>query len=116
MNYKKYTADSEIKLKPADEKFIENHLLRDIAEIEVDLKKNGFDHVTFTNPTSGAKAKANPVLAAVTRCVLEMNANQFNSGVLNYYGFKPTNAIQKFDRARMIVRRLDSNFYYDILD
>lgn len=116
MDYKKWTKDPNYPMTEADHKFIKLHILENCEEMNEDMEKKGFEQVTCTNYMSGIKVKTNPLLATLTQMVLELSINNFNGASMKYWGVKQTNVIQKFDRARGIIRKLDLDFYMQIID
>lgn len=116
MDYRKWMKDPNYPITEADHKFIKLHILDKCEEMNEEMKEKGAEQVTCTNYISGIKKKTNPLLATLTQMILELSFNNFNNASMKYWGVKQTNVTQKFDRARSIIRKLDGNFYMDIID
>jgi hypothetical protein len=101
------------KLTPADNKFIEKFLNFN-KQIDFDATK------TFTrrNRFSGETFEVDPVCAAAIDFVFAVESSFGNEARLKQISPALTagNAIQSFDRARMIVMKLNSSAYMGILD
>lgn len=98
MNYKQFMPG---KVTAADYKFVEAHVLEHMSEGDKRI----------TNPWSGDSATVNPLIAALYLMIEELQ-----NGMLEKYGLKPTNWVSKFDRARMLILKLDSKIYMDFVD
>jgi len=105
IDYKQFVPKS-VKLTDADHKFINNH----IAEHIVSSPSMVF------NPWSGHKIDTTPLISTLVDCVQSLQGKDFSQVILDYYGISEGAKIQAFDRARMIVLKLDSALYMDILD
>ena len=110
-----YIPDSvATKITDADRKFIHAHLSSTLIEQE-NLQLNGIAP-TVRNPFTGVTMETTPLIAALVRMVMELSYNEFGSNTLAYFGLTRGNAVQKFDRARYLTQKLDSNVYMQMLD
>ena len=99
------------KLTPADEKFIAKFL----GEINFDAT---ITHKR-SNRFSGETVEVDPICAAAIDFVLKVEvAMQRGESALQRINanLKMSNAVSNFDRARMLVMKLDSNAYMTLLD
>jgi hypothetical protein len=99
---------SKQKLTAADEKFIEQYIKPKLTE------DDGTSHVT--NPFSGESIQTTPLIATIIGMVQDLAYNDFHPWMISKWGLTKGNAVQKFDRARHIVLKLDSHVYMQILD
>ena len=95
-----------MKLTDADKKFITEHIDPLVHE---ELHE-------ATNPFTGARIETTPQIAALVKMIQDFSFNDFHPRVLKKWGCKSTNYVSKFDRARMIVLKLDRNVYNNIID
>lgn len=101
------------KLTPADEKFIAKFLNAD-GKLDFDAET-----ITRSNPFTGDSAIVDPICAAAIDFVFKVErAMRYGAGALMQINpeLKPSNAVMNFDRARMLVLKLDSFAYNTILD
>jgi len=95
-----------MKLTAADQKFINTHITPNINEWVKGV----------SNPFSGETFPASPLIATLVQMVQDLSYTEFSTTSLNKWGCTKGNAVQKFDRARYIVLKLDSKLYMSILD
>jgi hypothetical protein len=99
------------KLTPAQEKFIEKFLGKDLSETETTVISNRF---------SGNPSVVNLKFAAAYNFVMQMESamSRRSEAALQkiHPDLKLSNAIQNFDRARMLALSLDSEAYMNLLD
>ena len=103
------------KLSAADEKFIAKFLNRD-GKLDFST-----DVIIRKNPISGEKAEIDPICAAcydfVYRLYEAMNMRKNEEEVRKVHpDLKMSNAVQNYDRARYIFRKLDGEGYMKLLD
>ena len=99
------------KLSPADEKFI--------AKFFPNLNFDANKTFTRSNPFSGETVEVDPICAAAIDFVFKLqNAMQRNEAAVKavHPELKMSNAVMNFDRARMLVLKLNSKAYMTILD
>jgi hypothetical protein len=102
---------AKAKLTPADEKFIAKFL----GEIDFDATKTH----TRSNRFSGETVEVDPICAAAIDFVYKVErAMQLGDSALQRINpnLKMSNAVSNFDRARMLVMKMDSNAYMTLLD
>ena len=102
---------AKTKLTPADEKFIAKFL----GEIDFDANKTHFR----SNRFSGEKVEVDPICAAAIDFVYKVeDAMQKNDAALQRINpnLKMSNAVSNFDRARMLVLKMNSEAYMMLLD
>ncbi len=101
------------KLTPADNKFIEKFLNFN-KQIDFDATKKHFR----SNRFSGETVEVDPVSAACIDFVLAVESAFGNEARLKRISPALTNgnAVQSFDRARMIVMKMNSAAYMALLD
>jgi len=110
-----YIPDSAAKkVTDADRKFIHAHLSS--ALIEQENVQLALGEVSVTNPFTGTKVVATPLVTSLVKMVQELSYNEFGEHTLKHYNLTRGNAVQKFDRARMLALKIDSNTYMQILD
>ena len=102
------------KLKPADKKFMQSFF----KFTERDFNA---EPIRRANSFTGQSFEVDPICAKCIDFVFLMenliNTQNLNAIQLNYPSIKSIGgAIQKFDRARMIVLKMDSETYMGILD
>ena len=102
------------KITDADRKFIHAHLSGTLIEHE-NLRLNGIP-ITVCNLFTGAVIETTPLIAALVRMVTDISYSEFGPNTLTRYGLTPGNALKKFDRARYLTQKLDSNVYMQMLD
>jgi hypothetical protein len=99
------------KLTEADKKFITKFFG------EVDF---GITDIKRKNRFSGVEISVDPVFAKCFDFVLALEQAMMNRSEAQMQKIHPslkmTNAVQNFDRARMIALKMDSNAYYELLD
>ena len=95
-----------MKLTEADKKFITQHI-----DPHVNERVN-----TVFNPFNGEQIETTPQITTLVKMIQDLSFNNFHPGALKKWGCKSTNAVSKFDRARMIVMKLDRNVYYKVID
>jgi len=105
MKYKKFIVGNA-DLTAADFKFIEEH-------IEAAIPDN---NIQVVNPFTNEERTASPLTGTLINMVQDLAYNDFKGAVLDKWKVKSTNVVQKFDRARNIMRKLDMNLYYALLD
>jgi hypothetical protein len=100
---------AKTKLTPADEKFIAKF-----------FGKINFDKATITrsNRFTGEDFDVDPICAAAIDFVFKIEGIIGNDRLLKqiHPELKASNAVSNFDRARMLVLKLNSNAYMGILD
>jgi len=98
------------KLTPADEKFIKEFLTPEILPFDAKLIRNN----RFTDET----VSVSPTVAAAFDFAMKLEPILQDKDALKKVHEKltPRNSISKFDRARYIVMKLDSNAYMTLLD
>jgi len=101
------------KLTPADNKFIAKFLNFD-NKIDFDAKKTYIRCNRFT----GEEFEVDPVCAAAIDFVFAVESSFNSESMLKQISPALTvgNAVQSFDRARMIVLKMNSSAYMGILD
>ena len=102
---------AKAKLTPADNKFIAKFL----GEIDFDANKTHFRSNRFT----GEEVEVDPICAAAIDFVFKVESTmRKNDTALQKINvnLKMSNAISNFDRARMLVMKLNSKAYMTILD
>ena len=104
MKYKKFIVDAD--LTAADLKFIEEHIEAAIPDNDIQVM----------NPFTYDEHTANPLTGTLINMVQDLAYNDFKGAVLDKWKVKSTNVVQKFDRARNIMRKLDMNLYFALLD
>ena len=103
------------KLTPADKKFITKFF----GEVNFDATD-----ITRRNRFTGVEISVDPVFAKCFDFILALEQLMYiqNRVVMAdkmkqlHPELKPTNAVQNFDRARMIALKMDSNAYMELLD
>ena len=95
-----------MKLTDADKKFIAEHI-----DPHVNEKIN-----TVSNPFTGESMETTPQITTLVEMIQNLSFNDFHPNALKKWRCTPTNCVSKFDRARMIVLKLDKNVYYKIID
>lgn len=105
MDYKNYIP-KDVKLTDADHKFIETHIKAHMPTLEVRI----------SNPFSGVMIMTNPLIGTLVHMVQALSMSDFSKRQLSIWNLTEGNATMKFDRARSIVLKLDSNIYMQILD
>jgi hypothetical protein len=101
------------KLSPADEKFIAKFLNAD-GKLNFDAAK-----IFRENRFTGEKFEVDPICAKAIDFVFAVErAMQFGDAALKrvHPDLKMSNAVMNFDRARMLVCKLDTKVYMGILD
>lgn len=103
---------AKTKLTPADEKFIAK-FLNSNKELDFDAKT-----IIRRNRFTGATFEVDPITAACIDFVFKIEPILYDAAALRlvHPDLKPTNSISNFDRARMIVAKLDNTAYMGILD
>jgi hypothetical protein len=97
---------SKSKLTVADEKFIDQHITSHVSD----------DNTVVGNPFTGEEIGTTPLIATIVWMVQDLAYEDFQPWVLEKWGLTRGNAYQKFDRAKNIVLKLDSDVYMKILD
>ena len=99
------------KLTEADNKFIRDFL--NVTDDDFDART-----VTCRNRFSGEPCETSPIVAKMVKFVFDVEFAFENAPLLKQISKNLTvgNAIQKFDRARMLVLKMDSNAYMCLLD
>ena len=107
MKYLNYLSGSVIKkLTDADHKFITTIIADKIPD----------DNVTISNPWSGDSKEVDPLLGTLVNMIYDLSDNGLNDASCSRWGISPSGAVPKFDRARMLVLKIDKDVYYDFLD
>lgn len=101
------------KVTPADKKFVEQHLSKVIENLE---KSEANWKSEVRNPFSGESIEANPLEKSIVLFVQELSYNEFSPAVLAKYGISQGSAVQKFDRARYLLLKINQSMYSAILD
>ncbi len=103
---------AKTKLTPADEKFIAKFLNFD-NKIDFNV-----ENIVRSNRFTGETFDVDPVSAAAIDFVFRVERAFHNEAALKRISPALTvgNAVQSFDRARMIVLKMDSRIYMGILD
>jgi hypothetical protein len=99
------------KLTPADKKFI----LKFFGEFDF-----GATDIKRTNRFSGVEVSVDPVFAKCFDFIMSLERAMINRSEQQMQTIHPalklTNAIQNFDRARMIALKMDVHAYMELLD
>jgi len=100
------------KLTPADEKFIAKFLNHNDS-LDFDAKS-----ITRSNRFTGEEFEVDPICAAAIDFVFKVESAFGNEARLKLISSALTlgNAVQSFDRARMLVLKLNPDAYMGILD
>jgi len=99
-----------MKLTDADKKFLATH-------ITPNMPRPVFDGtMKVSNPFTSETIETTPQIATLVKMIQDLSYNDFNPRMLDKWGCKSTNCVSKFDRARMIVMKLDRNVYYKVID
>ena len=91
---------------PADVKFVEAHIANQILP----------DYKTVQNPFSGVTHETTPLIATLTRFVQDISNSGFSERACSRWGISKGQMVQKFDRARYLILKLDCKLYSDIVD
>jgi hypothetical protein len=104
-------AKTKEKLTEADKKFITKFF----GEVDFDATD-----ITRRNRFSGVQISVDPVFAKCFDFILALEEAMVNRSEAQMKKISPelkmTNAVQNFDRARMIALKMDSNAYMELLD
>ena len=103
-DYKKFIPKTA-KLTAADYKFIEAVIVPKITTAGV-----------IVNMFSGHQQVVNPIIKALHDFVMKLSLTDFDLDVLIDYDVSFGSRIQKFDRARYIIMKLDKQVYYNFID
>jgi len=105
MNYKQFMPG---KVTAADYKFVEKHVAKHMTEGDKTIK----------NPFSGETAVVNPLIGALYQMIEDLQQADYHTGDYIYekYGLTKKNWVSKFDRARYLILKLDSNIYMNFVD
>jgi hypothetical protein len=100
------------KLTPADEKFIAKFLNAD-GKLDFDAKV-----ITRINKYTGVEVEVDPISAVAIDFILKLEkAMYLQRGYAEINpNLKASNAVQNFDRARMLVLKLNPNAYMNLID
>jgi len=105
IDYQRYIRGNK-KVTDADIKFIEKYLIPQFDE----------DQVVVWNSISGFEQLTDPLIATAVRLIQELSISEFGSYALQKWGISEGGKIQVFDRARMLVLKLDSEIYMNVID
>ncbi len=100
------------KITPADKKFIIAHL-QDLGFIG---SAENLTKPSVTNPFSGAVLDANPLEKCLVDFVQNLSDSNFRPDILEGYKLTQGDAVQKFDRARYLLMKINREMYMAILD
>lgn len=98
MNYRQFMPG---KVTAADYKFVEAHVVEHMSEGDK----------TIVNPWSGETADVNPLIGALHQMIEDLQDGKFVK-----YGLTSQNWVSKFDRARYLILKLDSQIYTNFVD
>ena len=100
------------KLTEADHKF-----LNETIAPRLEGRKPDGANWEVRNPSTDVSHNTNALIRFIILFVYGMTMSEFSIGEMNRWnGVKPSNVVSKFDRARMIVLKLEQRLYMDILD
>lgn len=68
------------------------------------------------NPLSGWSKKATLLVSNLVWFTQRLIYSEFNPAVLKHYGISSGSAIASFDRARMIILKIDRDVYSNVID
>jgi hypothetical protein len=111
MKYTDYIPKDAKGITEADHKFVVKHV----------LPKMGSADKEITNPWSGETATVNPLIGALYTMTYDLSTEANFMGVplhpaLDRWGLTRNNWVQKFDRARYLILKLDSSIYSKFID
>lgn len=101
MNYKKFIPAEAKDVTAADHKFVEAHVVEHMSEGDK----------TITNPFSGETKTVNPLIGALHQMIEDLQ-----DGLFSKYGLTSKNWVQKFDRARYLILKVDQGIYMKFVD
>ncbi len=95
-----------MKLTPADQKFLDLHIAPRVHE----------SNLQAANPFSGWSTITTAQIATLVQMAQDLIYNDFSAWALEKWGCTSGNQIQKFDRAKSIILKLDSGIYMNVID
>jgi hypothetical protein len=105
MDYNVYLANAK-GITEADKKFINLCILPKLHE----------GRTLVTNPFSGWEGRTNVLIGTLVNFIQELERYDFSTLTLVKWCVPEGKRIQFFDRARMLVLKLDANIYSNVLD
>ena len=104
MNYAKYLIGKK-SITLADRKFIEKHI------VSIDETKT-----IVCNPLSEWEGETSPLVVALVQRIQDLINSDFAYWARDKWIISKGGAVQDFDRARLIILKLDSNIYSNVID
>ena len=90
---------------PADKKFIEK------------IMPNFEEHRTIAvNPFSRERFETNPLVANLVTFIQNLEYSDFSAEYLKKWGLSQGQGVQAFDRARVLILKLDPGIYSNVID
>ena len=94
------------KVTDADRKFVEKIIAKHIDPTATRIR----------NPLSQWEGNCTPLISALVVFIYTLDLDNFSERSLNKYGVSKGGKIQAFDRARMLVLKLDIEVYMNVVD